>query len=280
MSKVTVIVPAYNEEGVIKDCLKSLLNQSQKIEIIVVDDGSTDQTVKQVLEFPAVRLFKQQHLGPGLARNLGAKQARGKILVLVDADMTFSKNFIKELVEPIVAGQVIGTFSKNEFVSNQDNIWSRCWNINKGLPEDRMHPSDYPDQQPIFRAILKKEFERVGGFEPIGYIDDYTLSEKLGAQAKAVKGAIFYHRNPATLAEVFRQARWVGKSEYKRRKIKSELLMRLIALIRYSPPLTLINGLKNALLFQTPQFIIFKIVYDWAVEISLIKSFWGEQANK
>ena len=283
--KVSVIIPTYNEEKVIKNCLDSLEKQTVKdMEVIMVDDGSMDRTldVLKTIHYSlfTIHLLQQQHRGPGEARNLGAKKAGGEILVFVDADMTFDKDFIKQLVKPIIDGKTIGTFSKEEFVSNKDNAWSKCWNINKGLPIDRMHPKNYPNTQPVFRAILKKEFEKAGGFKPIGYIDDYTISEKLGIQATATPGAIFYHQNPENLLEVFKQARWIGKSEYKRRKIKNENVMRLVTMVRYSVPLSLINGLYKSIKFKLPYFLIFKLIYDLAIEISLIGSFFGEQKYK
>lgn len=120
----------------------------------------------------------------------------------------------------------------------------------------------------------------MGGFEPIGYIDDHTLAKKLGQLAVSAKGAIFYHQNPENLGEVYQQARWIGKSEYKNRKIKNEMIMRIISIIRYSPPLTLVNGIFKSIKFLMPQFLIFKIVYDFGIEISLIGSFFGEQKYK
>lgn len=278
--RVSVIIPAFNEEAEIGRCLKSLQQQTLKDkEIIVVDDGSTDKTQEIVQQF-SVKLLAQSHLGPGRARNLGAKEARGEILVFVDADMTFDKKFLEKLTIPIIKNETIGTFSKNELVSNKDNIWSKCWNFNKGLPADRMHAQNYPDTQPVFRAILKKEFERAGGFKPIGYVDDHTLADQLGVLATTASGAIFYHQNPSSLGEIFRQARWIGKSEYKRRKIKNEQVMKIISLIRYNPLFSLVNGIIGAAKLGLPVYLIFKLVYDLAVEISLLGSFFGEQANK
>ncbi|QQG43452.1 MAG: glycosyltransferase family 2 protein [Candidatus Daviesbacteria bacterium] len=277
---VSVIIPAFNEETAIGDCLRSLQQQTlADQEIIVVDDGSTDKTREIVRQFP-VKLLQQSHLGPGRARNLGAKVAKGEILVFVDADMTFDKKFLEKLTLPIIKNETIGTFSKEEQVSNKDNIWSKCWNLNKGLPFDRMHPRNYPDIQPVFRAILKKEFERAGGFQPIGYIDDHTLAEQLRVLATVAPGAIFYHQNPGSLGEVFRQARWIGKSEYKRRKIKNELIMKIISLVRYNPLFSLVNGMVGSIKIASFTYLIFKIVYDLAIEISLLRSFLGEQANK
>ena len=81
---VTVIIPVYNEERSIENCIRSLRNQSVPLEIIVVDDGSKDNSVK-ICEGLGIKVLKQNHQGPGAARNLGARNAKGEILILVDA---------------------------------------------------------------------------------------------------------------------------------------------------------------------------------------------------
>lgn len=274
---VSIIIPAYNEEASIGDCLNSLVSQSYRPrEIIVVDDGSFDKTKNVVQKFGKVKLLTQNHQGPGPARNLGAKHARGEILVFVDADMTFDKNFLKELTKPIRDGKVIGTFSKEEFVVNKDNVWARCWSINRGWSEDRMHPSDYPEEQEVFRAILKKEFDKVGGFDPIGYTDDWTLSRKLGVKAKAAQGAIFYHRNPKDFVEIWSQARWIGKNEF----IAGSFVRQIWSLWVYGFPNSLFKAVRTAIFKKRPEFLIFKPFYDLAIFISVLKAFLGEQKAK
>lgn len=257
---VTVIIPIYNEQKDIVNCLNSLGQQSYSdTEIIVVDDGSTDGT-----RVEKVNLLNQSHQGPAIARNLGASKAKGDILVFVDADMTFDKDFMKNLIKPILEKKAIGTFSKEEYVANPENVWSRCWNINKNLTKNKMLPDNYPDIQPVFRAILKSRFDEVGGFDSTGYNDDWTLSKKLGIQAVNALGAIFYHRNPDTLTEVWQHASWVGKRQYK---------SRLAALARVSFPISLIVGIVKSITYLTPQFLIFKLIYDLAIFIAIIKSF-------
>ena len=97
--KVSVIIAVYNEEKHLKQCLESLAKQSLKnFEIIVVDDGSVDQTW-QVLSAiqsskPKIQKFKQKHQGPALARNYAARQAKGEILVFVDGDMYFDQDLV------------------------------------------------------------------------------------------------------------------------------------------------------------------------------------------
>ena len=190
-------------------------------EIIVVDDGSMDGTLKAI-EIAAsqtprndIKILRQDHKGAGAARNKGAKLATGEILVFVDADMTFSKTFLEDLVKPILDGKSKGTFSKLEYIANWNNRWARFWNYQKGIYEPRAIPADYPETAPVFRAILKSEFEKVGGFDEMkGYNDDWSLSEKLGYHATAAKAG-FFHYNPENLTEAFIQARWAGKRKYK-----------------------------------------------------------------
>lgn len=290
---VSVIIPVYNEEEVISDCLKSLLKQSyQTLEIIIIDDGSTDKTLfllrhPERSEGSRIKVFHQNHRGPGPARNLGAKYAKGYILVFVDADMTFDKNFIRDLISPILKGETIGTFSKNEMNANKDNIWSRSWNINRGWPIDRLIPPDYPDEAPVYRAILKKEFDKVGGFDTTGeYTDDWSLSRKLGIKSQVASGAIYYHANPSNLTEVWRQARWIGKNEF----ISGTLIRQIRSLIQYNVPVSLLVGLIKSILnfkllvqhsfSEVGYFLIFKLIYDLAIWISVIKSFFGERKSK
>lgn len=279
--KISVIIPTYNEEDVIGKCLESLSQQTYKdLEIIVVDDGSTDGTVKKVLLFTnhksLITVLQQKHLGPGAARNLGAKEAKGKILVFVDADMTFEPDFIEKLVEPIISGKTKGTFSKDEYVSNWNNVWARCWSINSGWEPKRRHPKGYPDKQKVFRAILKSEFEKVEGFDVTrGYNDDWSLSEKLGYKADVVPNAVFYHRNPDNLVDIYEQAKWVAK-----RKYKLGIFGIVYNLLVFSFPDSIWVGFWKSLFKKEPLFIVFKIVYDLGIFVGIIEYFLFGKVSK
>lgn len=274
---ISVIIPVYNEEKALPSCLTSLKNQTQKdVEIIVVDDGSADETKQKAKEF-AVKILEQEHKGPGSARNLGAKNAKGEILVFVDADMTFDKNFIKELTKPITNNKSIGTFSKEEMVSNSNKLWSICWNINRNVPKERMLPTNYPDTSPVFRAILKKEFASVDGFELSGdYTDDWSLSEKLNKKATLATGAKYFHSNPETVKEVWTQARWIGKNRF----ISGDLLRKCKSMMVYSLPMAVVIGCIKSILNMKPAFIIFKIIYNTSVFASVLGSFFNSSKSK
>ncbi len=271
---ISVIIPVYNEEASIPACLASLQGSTlQPVEIIIVDDGSTDRTIETIKQFK-VTLLTQKHQGPGAARNFGAKRARGDILVFVDADMTFAPDFIEKLTAPIIAGKTKGVFNIDEYVSNYQNIWARCWNLNQNLTTNRrMNPKSIHDVRD-FRAITKKEFEKVGGFSLTGYTDSRTLSEKLGYLPTPVERAVSYHANPASLPEIFLQARWIG-----RRPTRFGIVGQLINLVRYSLPVSIIVGMIKETLYQRAGFLLFKVVYDFGFFIGIITSLTGASAK-
>jgi glycosyltransferase involved in cell wall biosynthesis len=277
---ISIIIPTYNEKGVLEKCIESLGEQTlTDFEIVIVDDGSTDSTKSRIrnlqLTINNLQFLEQKHAGPGAARNLGASKAKGNILVFVDADMTFDKDFLKNLISPIIEGKAKGTFSKEEYVSNWNNVWARCWNINEGWEPKRRHPKKYPDHQPVFRAILKSEFDKVGGFTPGGYDDDWSLSKKLGYEAVNAPDAVFYHKNPDGLIEVFEHAKWVSK-----RKYKLGIIGKVYNLIVYSFPDSIWQGFWKSIFKREPLFIIFKIVYDFGVFLGILEFIFIKKGAK
>ena len=92
MPKVSIIIPTYNYRKYVRNAINSVLEQSfRDFEIIVVDDGSTDDTKDIIQEryAPEVRYYYQENKGPGAARNLGLKYTRGEYIVFLDADDLF-----------------------------------------------------------------------------------------------------------------------------------------------------------------------------------------------
>lgn len=280
--KVSIAIPTYNEADNIDACLESLYQQTYpNLEIILVDDGSTDQTVALVKTSfktaPAnieTKLLQQNHQGPGNARNLAVAESKGKIIVFFDADMTADADFVKNLTAPILQGEAKGTFSRSEFVANRDNSWAESWSIVRGFASGRMHPADYPAEQPVFRAILKSEFERVGGFSSDGsYDDDWSLYKKLKYKAKACDRAIFYHNNPASLSEIFTQSRWLSKREY-----KLGGLGKLIQLIRLNIVWSLSKWLGLSIKHQSVHLLLTGVVSDFGQSLGILETLW--RANK
>lgn len=252
-ANVSVVIPAYDEEDCIGDCLDSLARQTLEHEVIVVDDGSRDRTAAAARE-RGVLVLRQEHGGPGTARNLGAAAARGDILAFLDADMTFAPDFLEKLVAPIVAGEAVGTFTRDELLGNSERAWARFFNLASGLPADRRLPADYPDRSTVFRAISREAFERAGGYDDTGCGEDLSISRKLGVEAVRAEGAVCWHRNPSGVRDVFRAARWYGKSDVRPHSLPNY--------VRLLPPVALARAARVALRRRSLSFGAFQLVHD------------------
>ncbi len=104
--QASVIIPAYNAEATLAECLSACLNQTWPArEIIVVDDGSTDGTARVAASFP-VRYVWQKNGGPAAARNRGAAEATGDVLVFTDADCVPEPAWLERLLEGFDEGVV------------------------------------------------------------------------------------------------------------------------------------------------------------------------------
>lgn len=101
-AQISVIVPTYNNAKYLKDCLDSIINQTYKnIEIIVIDDGSTDNT-QEILEHYCdkerrLRVFYQENQGQGVARNVGISMASGDYIAFVDSDDWLDGHYLETL---------------------------------------------------------------------------------------------------------------------------------------------------------------------------------------
>ncbi len=277
--KVSVVIAVYNEEDKIDRCLKSLAKQRfDNFEVIVVDDGSTDETSQVLSNFQSsifnLLIYKKKHQGPGAARNLGASRARGEVLVFVDADMTFDPRFIKNLTRPIFEKRTAGTNTSSEFVGNWDNVWARCWNYNEGISSNVRYKKNVASER-VFRAIRKKEFLSVGGFDPGGYTDDYSLSRKLGFLPLVIDDAIIYHQNPEKLTEVFFHAKWVSKRSY-----KYGVLGIIYTFLKLNLLMSFAVGAFKAVKYKEARFLVFKIVYDFGAILGLVEYFIFKKGYK
>jgi glycosyltransferase involved in cell wall biosynthesis len=280
----SVILAVFNEELHIVQCLESLLKQQlEGLEIIVVDDASTDSTYDLVARFgknkqthKKISYYKLSHRGPGECRNFGAKKSKGDILIFLDGDMYFPEDFIEKLTKPILKDtEVVGTDSQNEFLANPENFWAKCWNIGRFVSAGNFS-HDYaismvPDKRNfggVFRAIRRTNFFKVAGFDRGGdYSDDETLRKKIGVKATLANDAFFYHFNPDSFNDVWRRSSWIGKD----RKLNNGT-NKYINLIKFSFPFSLVKGIIIGIRMGYLPFILFKIIFDTAVWLSVLSS--------
>ncbi|MFI2378210.1 bifunctional polysaccharide deacetylase/glycosyltransferase family 2 protein [Streptomyces sp. NPDC018964] len=120
---VSVIVPAYNEKECIENTLRSLAGSTHPIEIVVVDDGSTDGTAElaEGLGLPNVRVIRQENAGKPAALNNGIRNARHDIVVMMDGDTVFEPDTVGRLVQPF-ADPSVGAVAGNAKVGNRSTL--------------------------------------------------------------------------------------------------------------------------------------------------------------
>lgn len=100
--KVSVIIPVYNSEKYLAECLKSVINQTLKeIEILCVNDGSTDGSAEILEQYAKkderIKIFNQENKGAGSARNVGLKEAKGEFLAFLDSDDFYNVDYIEKM---------------------------------------------------------------------------------------------------------------------------------------------------------------------------------------
>jgi dolichol-phosphate hexosyltransferase len=117
--KTSIIIPAYNEEEAIPLVLKSLINVvDDSYEIIIVDDGSTDNSVNEAIKFPCRVVRHSHNAGKGTALQTGLNQARGEYAIFIDADNTYPVELIPTLVEALDEHDLV----RGVRISGRENI--------------------------------------------------------------------------------------------------------------------------------------------------------------
>lgn len=205
----SVVIPTYNRKPILEKCLKALERQQltdNKVdgyEVVLVDDGSSDRTLEWLAEnkeqFPHVRSFLQEHLGPAAARNLGVEQAKGDIIIFIDSDLVVTENFLQAHADALVEG---------EKKLGSDRLFTYGWVINTCNFDD---PTSEPYKLTDFSAayfatgnvaIARKWLDKAGLFDTRFQLygwEDLELGVRLKQlELKLVKcpAAVGYHWHP------------------------------------------------------------------------------------
>lgn len=168
--RVSVIVPVYNGEKYLRQCLDSILGQTlTQIEILCIDDGSTDGSLKILDEYrkkdSRMRLIVQKNAGAGVARNVGLREARGEYLAFLDADDFFEADMLSAAYEKAKTAKAqIVVVGSDQYRNDSQSFKSAEWTIRKAaLPPYR--PMNYRTfTENVFKVFVgwawDKLFER------------------------------------------------------------------------------------------------------------------------
>jgi len=213
--KISVVIPAYNAEKTIGKTLNATLSQNfpkNRYEIIVVDDGSDDDTRQIIKKFRRVRLLKQKHKGPAVARNLGVKYAKGEIVLFTDADCIPDKNWIKKIIEPFKNKNIVGV-AGTYVTLNKDKFFARFTGYEIEQRHENMKKFDSINFVGSYNCAYRKSvFMEFEGFDKSFLIasgEDPELSfriEKIGHYKIVFQPkAIVFHSHPENIKTYFKQ---------------------------------------------------------------------------
>jgi cellulose synthase/poly-beta-1,6-N-acetylglucosamine synthase-like glycosyltransferase len=215
---VSIVVPAYNEKEGIEAAVRSFVASHHPVEVVVVDDGSTDGTADIVegLGLPQVTVVRQQNAGKPAALNHGVLVARHDVVVLVDGDTRFEPETVGRLVQPF-ADPRVGGVSGNAKVGNRRGVLGRWqhieyvmgFNLDRRLYDVLQCMPTVPGAVGAFR---RRTLQDVGG------VSDDTLAEDTDLTAAVVRagwrvvyeqGARAWTEAPATWGQLWKQRyRW------------------------------------------------------------------------
>lgn len=199
---VSIIIPIYNCEDLISDCIESVIAQTYKnIEIILVDDGSSDSSYKVcehlVCKDSRIKLFTKKNGGPSSARNLGLKNAEGEYVAFVDSDDVIDREYISKLYNLLISEDAdISSCGYDTTLPNKEVV--PCEQFKKEIYGPHLGDIDevhypYTVWHLLFRRNLLKTIEFDEG---IFYLEDMKFVDQVFMNCNRVVGnsEILYHR--------------------------------------------------------------------------------------
>lgn len=226
--KISIIIPSWNGKDLLRRCVPSAISAvkyvKKKYEIIVVDDGSTDDTAHFLKsKFPKVKVISlKENVGFVKAINIGAKVAKGDILVLLNSDMMLKKDSLVYMLKHFENPKVFGVSSKligwdkktieAEFLGCSfvlGTVVQTQPNMGKVDTREFKEPCLTFSVSGGASAIDKKKFLKLGGFDEIYspfYGEEKDLSYRAYKRGWIIiyePKAVFYHKHQATLARKF-----------------------------------------------------------------------------
>jgi len=214
---ISVIIPVYNGEKIIDNCLTALCNQSilrSNYEILVVDDGSTDDTATKA-ENKCDKLIRIRNSGPAVARNKGAEAASGQILLFTDADCIPESDWIARMSLPFKEKSIAGT--KGSYLTRQTQAISRFVQAEYESKYTFMSTHRFIDFIDTYSAGFRTDvFRELGGFDerfPGASVEDQEFSFRVAAAGYKmvfVPEAKVFHHHVESIRHYFQKKMNIG----------------------------------------------------------------------
>lgn len=191
---ISVIIPVFNAKGYLAECIDSVLAQTYRsIEIIVVDDGSTDGSAEILSGYgDRVTLVRQRNAGASTARNRGAAHAKGEFLAFLDSDDAWDATKLEKQVALLnMHTKAVATYCDHRTIDAQGAVIGstealECPRSSGRIAEDLIRGVRI--KSPTLVMVRRSAFDELGGFDPtLRYAEDHDLFIRL-----AVMGPVLY----------------------------------------------------------------------------------------
>ncbi len=212
--QISVVIPTYNSEMTINQTIESILNSNfpkNKFEILVIDDGSKDNTVKISKQFKQVRVFSRKHGGPAVQRNFGVKVAKGGIILFTDSDCIIPKDLLKRVSDDFKKYDVAGVGGTYRTL-NKESLIARYVGYEIGFRHEK--EKRFTDFLGTYCCAYKKSiFLEFGGFDEkflTASGEDPELSFRISRKHKLLfdKKMFVWHPHPDSLKKYLRNQYW------------------------------------------------------------------------
>ena len=219
LPRVSVVVCAYNAASTLRECLMSLSRVDYPdYEVVLVDDGSQDDTPQIAAEFPQVRYIRQTNRGLSFARNVGARHALGEVIAYTDADCVADEDWLRCLLQAM-RDQGVPAIGGPNITPHSDGWSAHCVAASPGNPSHVMFDDRYAEHIPGCNMAFRREaLMTLGGFDhqyrAAGDDVDFCwrLLDQGGAIGYAPGGFVWHHRRQNVRAYLKQQIGY-GRAE-------------------------------------------------------------------